>query len=415
MEQVCYSKLMKKRGRIIGRKTFLVFAFITLIHIGAFLLIRSRDLFIDEHYHYRQIVRFMQGDSTPDPLLSMIPGYHWTVVGLAQLFRIEKFSDIRVISFMLNLITIPVFYFAAKQIQKESAVIKTLQYSFFPILFPYFSLIYTDIFSILFILITLYAIFAKRYQMAGIVISTSIFARQNNIFWLIFFLLFIFAKEFGYRLSGKLLRRFLQMTYTFIPGLILIAAFLYLNKGMTVGDRQLMYLNITNQSNIFIIGVLGLFLFIPLVFSYRYKMAQLIWRYKKYSFLLIGAFFIFQKLFTNTHPYNQTPYFLHNALAIYSTQDLGRKLAFFILLALSLIWLSVVELKERAGYLLYPMTFLFLLPIWFMEWRYYMIPYVIFLLLRKVREDRTEYALSIYFILLSFYLYQGVLREKFFL
>lgn len=406
---------MEVINKIIRSKTVFLFVFITTIHIGAFLVIRNYDLFIDEHYHYRQIVRFMGGDRTPDLLLSMIPGYHWTVVGLAKLLHISRFQDIRVISFVLNLLTIPIFYFTAKRIEKDSAFIKTLQFSVFPLLFPYFSLIYTDIFSVLFILLTMWAVYSKHYPLAGIVISLSIFARQNNIFWLIFFILFIYVKEFKAKISGEFIRRFMPKIYTFIPGIFFFAAFLFINKGMTIGDRQLMYLNFMNQSNIFIISVLVMLLFIPLVFSYRYRMIKRIWQYKKYSLLLIPAFILFQMLFSNTHPYNQSLYFLHNALAVFFTQNIVRELFFFAVFILSLVWLSVVGFKEKACYLLYPITFLFLLPVWFMEWRYYMIPCVIFLILREKMGVKTEYALLLYLILISAYFYQGMLREKFFL
>src|SRR3989338_173494 len=393
----------------------LVFLTIFLIHTGAFILIRDHSIMIDENYHYRQIVRFLSGDFRPDPLLSMIPGYHAILAAGARILHVSRFQDIRLIGFLINVLTIPIFYLTAREIDRQNALVKTLHYSFFPLIFPYFSLIYTDIFSLLFILLSLFTLYKKHYLASGIIASVSILARQNNIVWLIFLFLFIYIKKFGWHISRTNLIIHLSRTYTFVLGPLLLCEFLILNGAMTIGDRQLMYLNLLNQSNIFIIIFLFPFLFLPLLLSYGHDMVKLLWKYRVYIILLVPVFFIYYKLFTNTHLYNQAPFFLHNALILYFTGDTLRKLIFFSVLVMAVLFLLVVKLKEKAGYLLYPITAIFLIPIWFMEWRYYITSFVLFLLFRETRGWKVEYGLFLYFLIFSFYFYSGIFRFIFFL
>jgi len=58
------------------------------------------------------------------------------------------------------------------------------------------------------------------------------------------------------------------------------------------------------------------------------------------------------------------------------------KVAFFMPVALAVLWLRTVGLREH-WWLLYPFTVLFLLPAWLIEQRYYLIPLALFLLARK--------------------------------
>ena len=51
----------------------------------------------------------------------------------------------------------------------------------------------------------------------------------------------------------------------------------------------------------------------------------------------------------------------------------------FLPIGCALLFLSEVTLRERPFVLLYPTTFLFLLPMWLIEQRYYFIPFAFFL------------------------------------
>jgi alpha-1,2-glucosyltransferase len=405
-------KFINNRLRI---QTLLAFAAVATVHIGAFVLIRNHGLFIDEGYHFRQITSFLGGNFKPDPMLSMIPGYHWTIVVIAKIIHVSRFEDIRLISFILNLLTIPIFYLAARKIDPKTALIRCVQYSFFPLIFPYFSMIYTDTFSLLFILTTVWLIYIKRYRWAGLVISLSILARQNNIFWLLFFFLFIYVKKYGRQISGNRLVKHLTQTWGFFIGIILFLEFYIINKGITVGDRAVMYLNFANQGNTFTIPGLFILLFLPLIFPYGKDVLQW-WRKNiKKSIFIIPAFLIYWRFFTNTHPYNQSGYFLHNILAIKVTYDAPHKIFFSLLILAALSLISRIRLKDKASYLIYPFTIVYLLPIWFLEWRYYVVPYILFLLFREPKGWKTELALTVYFLVISVYFYQGTIRGAFFL
>src|SRR3990167_10851126 len=111
---------MRSIKGIIGKRDLLILVGIICVHFLFFFLIRDHGMMMDEHYHYRQIVRFIGGDFTPDPELPMIPGYHYVISGIGKIFNLLEHSYygavsyFRFISLIISLGIIPVFYLVAR-------------------------------------------------------------------------------------------------------------------------------------------------------------------------------------------------------------------------------------------------------------------------------------------------------------
>src|SRR3990167_5910067 len=119
--------------KLILRRFIPVISIIFIIHFLAYFLIKDHGLMVDENLHYSQITGFIRRNYALSPGLAMLPGYHFVIAAVAQIVKASSIPAIRLISLLFNLISIPVFFLIARKIDHKSALLKTVQYSFFPI------------------------------------------------------------------------------------------------------------------------------------------------------------------------------------------------------------------------------------------------------------------------------------------
>ena len=424
MNQESRKKIFSYVYPMIHDSCFLILL-IVFVHLSAFLYIKDNGLMMDEHYHYNQIRRFMQGNFTLDPLLPMVPGYHFAVSSIGKTLNIQNISYydaipfVRGISFILGLLSIFFFYLCARILTPNEGVLRTIQYSFFPLLFPFFPLLYTDMFSLAVIFLAFWLFLMRRYLLSAIIGALSILVRQNNIFWVGFFVATEIFSELLTNKSTRLPRekiiRTIRRLWPYILVPVAIGGFLIVNGRLSMGENTMVRLSFFHFNNLFLILFLFFFFFAPDILA-RGKQ-YLVFVKNKWIFLIpvIFLFIPFQVFFVNNHPLNQGTFFLHNLLMATFTSTILLKLIFFIIMVLSLIYLFKVRLIDRQYILLYPFTFAFLLPIWFVEQRYYMIPFSFFLLLRKHGSKRAETATVVLYIAASLYLFWGISHWRFFI
>ena len=134
------------------KEVIVLLAFILTIQIVVFLLFKDFRIIQDEYYHFNQIYRYLSGDYSLNPALTTIPGYHVLIATVLRIFQTNSLGAARLVSFIISLSSIIIFYLLAEHIDRKSSGIKTLQYSFFPLALPLFPLVYTDIFSMTLVL-----------------------------------------------------------------------------------------------------------------------------------------------------------------------------------------------------------------------------------------------------------------------
>ncbi len=118
--------------------------------------------------------------------MNVIPGYHAAVaLALWATGRTGLFSA-RLVSTLISAVTVLVFYLLAWKVEGRSALVRTLQFAFFPIIFPFFSLVYMDVLALMLVLLGFYFVLHRRYALAGLAGILSVLARTNNISWLAF-------------------------------------------------------------------------------------------------------------------------------------------------------------------------------------------------------------------------------------
>lgn len=386
---------MKARQPVI---LFFVLSFTCLV---SFFYFKSTPLLVDEEDNYPQILNFINLNFTLLEI-SAVPGYHFMMAMLAKVFGFLAVEAIRGISLLFSFFSVVVFYWVANKISTESSVIKTLQYFFFPILFIFFFLLYTDVASILFTLLAFLFVLKKQYHVAGMFGILSMCMRQNNVMWLGFMVLYIFFENYSLKLNTRIAISFLKDIWVFVVGFILFMAFVIINGGVAVGDSASHPAFQINTGNIFYFLFCFFVLFLPMHISNLPKVFQLL----KTNKAVLGTTFVLLMLyiftFRNDHPYNNISphYYVRNRILIYATSSALLKTIFFLPIAYSVFSIWITPLAKKSHYLLYPFTFLFLLPSWLIEQRYYFIPFVFFLLFKKESKRTTEYATIAYYILI---------------
>ncbi len=391
--------------KVLSKKQLLLFMIIVIILIVTFIFIRNTELLVDEKPHFAQIKVFSEGNTNINPDLTTIPGYHVLSAVIASVFSLTTISSIRLITLLYSLLFVFSAILVLNKVNKKTSKIKLLQIVFLPIIFPFLFLIYTDILSATLVLLTVYLMLNKKYTFAGLVDILSILIRQNNIIWLAFLAIYIYYENFGIKFNLEILRNALKKLWVFVAGFIGFIIFIIWNKGITMGDNLMHPSFSLHTGNIFFMLFIFFFLFLPMNIANFQKVLKII-KKKKTIIISLLLFVIYLITFVNNHPYNIQwgEYFLRNRILIYFTSTIYLKILFFIPILYSVLSLSVTKLQKKSHYLIYLFSLLYLIPHWLIEQRYYIIPFMLFIIFKRNNTKWIEYITIIIYILTAYIL-----------
>jgi alpha-1,2-glucosyltransferase len=331
-----------------------------------------------------------------DPGLDTSPSYSMVIWGISSVLRSPTVSDLRLFTCILGLASVAAFYCCATKIDDKVALIRTFDYFLLPILFPYFFLIYTDPFAMLFLLLAVYGYLDKQYSLAGICSGLSVLIRQTHIIWVCMLLTMIYVDTYGFRLSWTALREHVKQCWSFVLVIAGFSIFVLMNGGVAIGSPLYHPFLILRTENVFFSLFIFSFLFLPFYLS---RLPE-IYRLLKHQplFLLAGLIVagVYLSLFTVDHPYNLSLFFLRNHFLQIFTSNVLLKTLLFIPIFLAILSLAVSALGSRSQYLLYPFWLLALLPLWLIETRYYIPLMALFLLFKKPEPPALERRLLMY-------------------
>lgn len=384
----------------IDKKYWLVALFLLLaVSVWLGVIFFGDSSYADESDHLRQIHRFMKGNYEMMSSITTLPGYHLVVAFFANFFDNLKTKHIRLISLALSLFSIPIFYLTAKKLKAENPLLKTFQYVFLPISFFYFPLVYTDIFSLLWILTAFYFALGKKYSLSAFFLLISLLVRQNNIVWVAFFWVYTYISENKFSFSWKKIADHLKHGGGYVAIAVLFLVFTWMNKGVSIGDRERQQVGFYMGNIYFFLALVG-FLFLPVLFSYFNKFNRSVFKKNIIWGALAGIVFACLFIFSPpvVHEYNMKMKFLRNIILWFAYH----KYVWAYALAIFLGCISLVLLKfEKKSLIFLPFAAACLFPSLLVEQRYSIIPLVLVLLFRKELGFKTESAILLYFILLS--------------
>lgn len=392
---------------------------IILLSIGGLCITFQKEQVADEPIHYWQIEKFNNHNYVMQKSLTVIPGYHYIISELMLLFGIFTFDAARIITTLfLTLTLIPAFYAITQSWRK------TLQLYFFPLMFIFYFLVYTDLTSLLFVVMGVMALHFRKYRMSGIFFILSMLIRQNNLVWLIFGAVYIILEECIESKSWKILNmqsliKLFKKGWTYILGIVLFGIFIIINKGLVIGDRSSHPFGLYT-TNIYYLLFLTFFMFMP---SILFKLKDIVSWMKSHKIISINIIVVGIILallnFSNTHWYNNTTYqgsilntgILHNIILSIAVSSPLTKILFFIPVIIGIFYIIVSRLKKPIYYLIYPFSILTIIESQMVDSRYYIIPFTLFIIFREEGTEREEYYLLGYFILLALVMFLGILRH----
>lgn len=390
------------------------FAFsIALLSITTLLLLKNAYLFGDELIHYQTIKDFTNLKISDDTFLrdAKFPGYAALIGVLRRILNIDSIFGTRVINFIISSFCIYVFYLISKKRDAINARIKTLQFFFFPLVFIFFFLLYTDILSLFLLLLSFYFIQNKNYSLSGIPAILSILVRQNNIIWVLF-LLFLVIRE-----NRGTLMKYFKSSWIYILGIFSFLAFVFINKGTTIGEVNKTYQPVSIHSeNFFFFLFLSFFLFFPsIVLSFK-TILKFLKNKAVFTFIVI-LFIIYFVSFKADHPWNSImfSYYVRNDILHFILRNDLIKITFFIPMAVSIIYFLSIKLHDNYKLLFFSFGIIFLTMSWLVDPRYYIIPFTFLLLLKNGESKKIEFLTIILYMLLSFGIFFATLNRSFFI
>jgi len=403
--------MAKKSNDRIKNISFLAFAFFVLA--CGFWIVRHMIPIADEELHYKQIMGIVEGRNYFPDKCPYLPGYHWTMACFSMLVHQAYGITMRIFTTLLSFLSVTSFFFLAKKIDPESAIRKSLLFVFFPFFLPFFPLIYTDIYSMMFIFLSMIFALKGRFWISGLVGILGLLVRQNNIIWVLFIALIAYFEHCPPQQRWKDIKSWIPKFTFFFLAIALTIAFALWNKGLVLGDRTHHELSLT-CGNLFFMLFLFFFLFLPHNLSNFPKIVRFLKDNKLMWLVLAEIFLVYFLFFKANHPYNQMGRFFRNLFLWEILRTPVSKSLYFLPIAYSILSLCVTPLKSRSFYLLYPFTILFLIPLPLIEIRYEFIPLALFLLFKEPDSERiTVFTLATYVVPSAIIIY-SMTAEMFF-
>jgi alpha-1,2-glucosyltransferase len=384
--------------------------FIFALMAVCFLVARTMELRVDEANHLGQIQRYLAGNYVTTSTAS--GGFHGTAAIFAWLTGHSGRESIRLFVLLVSGATILTFRSLVKSFEPQASTVRTLQFAMFPLLFPFWFLIYTDVLALLLLLLAVLALTRDRFHVTAILATLSVAVRQTYVVWLAMLGVWTAVVNFAGPLR-QLARR--GMSFGIAAALFLL--FVIANDGVAIGDRDSHPEMELHTENLLFMLVCFFLMFFPLIMS---KLKQIV---RLHPAVLMGGALASVGLFFGTfrvdHPYNHNvvtqEIFLRNTMLEAMTSSTLARVTTSVAIALAVLSLFVIRLRQPVHYLIYPFAALSVVPVWLIEQRYYFPAFALFMLFRESASPSVERAMVVVNGLVAIYLFEGVVRGLFFL
>lgn len=410
------------------------FVMITVFIVLGYIAMKDFGLTADEGWHANQITMFVQGNWAMDSGLTTIPGFHAIVAFVAMIVGEHSLGFLRFVSMIISLAGMVACRCILLRTTPHLVSVRLWQVALLPILFPFFFLLYTDVTALTLVLWGIVFFLDRRYATAFILIGLSVLVRQMNIIWFLFVIIAWLMQEHRttflplslhhgdtkkiMAVLGRIrFKKQDQLRIALVLSIILLfVIFVILNGGVAIGDQGAHPFPGIHLGNIFFMSGIFTVLFFPHVLSTLPSIARHIRHTPWVIPALVALFIVYMITAWNSHWYNQDihSYFIHNRLLAFTTLSPWTQVGVFGLMALGIASFMTTRL-QRPWTLLLHATILCLLPSWLIEQRYYIIPYVLFLLFRVPSSLRIERSMVLYEALLCGILFWIIIERSLFL
>ncbi|WP_347332560.1 hypothetical protein [Marinimicrobium locisalis] len=377
----------------------------------------------DEGFHAPQIWHYYQGGTDHFDNITVPTTYHY-VIGFVMR-QIGYYHDylLRLTSLLVALCVLPVFYQSVRRYLPEHAGVRTQQLFFTPLMFPYFFMIYTDLWALLFVATCFYFTLGRRYILGGLAALVAVLLRQDSIIWVGLAYLLVATENLEFRrplpikpLLGNAFKRGAPLALV----LLLFLGFVIYNGGVAVGDRTAHQISQFNISNLYVLLTCAWLLFFPLCIQQAGRILALrhcpkVWPWV--VLLVLGGFLFYMGTFSNPHPYNNTlfHFFMHNGLMYLMSEYVLFRALLYIPIAWMALTLCVMPYPDKRCYWLLLVAPIAVISHPLIEPRYYFPIYLLIQLWRPAMNTTAEWFTLAYYIVAASFIMYGTVTGWFFL
>jgi len=374
----------------------------------------------DEGFHGPQIWHYYTGGTTHFDNITMPSTYHYIIGFIVR--QIGYYHDylLRLINLSVALILLPVFFLAVRRYQPTLAHWRTLQLFFAPLVFPYFFLIYTDLWALLFVTLCFYCSFNRYFGWAAMTGLMAVLIRQDAIIWVGLAYLWILTDGLHWRRPWPIKAALSNGLLLGGPMLLLFVAFVVFvihNGGVALGDADAHQVHHYNINNLYVFLFCAWLLFLAPCIQQLPKIVRLLRHRPWVALLLLAGFVLYMGSVSNPHGYNNTlfSFFLHNGLLYLMNELLWFRALLYLPIAWMVLTLIVMDYPDQRCYWMLLIIPVAVIAHPLVEPRYYFPAYVLINLWRPALPPAAEVATLVGYIPLAGFIMYGSVTGWFFL
>lgn len=371
---------------------------------------RTRGAYSDETVHMQQVGQFCDGGRTQHPRLTTFPGVHAIIAAVGTVAGDCSWTTARavetVFGFTASMLALSVLW----SLSSEFVALRTLQFYYLPLAFPFQFFVFTDIPSLACALAALLSMLRRRWVLASVLAVIGVALRQSNIVIPIFLGLVALMRHDKSGSTFAWLRGYLSKVW--LSGLLLacFATFVLYNGGVAVGDRGRHSTGVHAGNVYFALALLSCVALpanLENLWKHRARLAM-----PSFFVLLAVAYVVYQVWFTVDHPFNlktRTP-FARNEVLHWASASLFNKTLFFVPIGFGLATLWVTALVSRQFWPVYLIALIGLVPEPLIETRYGMLAIAFWSLLRRDTSWAAECASALWNAAISLFLLDRIVH-----
>ena len=363
-------------------KTGIVLA---VVFIAAQTLFTSRATvnmprYSDEDIHFRQIERMCNGNAELDRGITMLPGFHVISAWLATALGQCNEATVRRLNVVWGLGATALGFLILLTLRSRTVAGRLIGIHFLPVAFPYYFCIYTDILALTLVLLAVYLALNERWKTAGVVGALGVIVRQTNALVLLLIALLALVEQDKTARAHQWLRAYASKTWTVALGVLGVAAFVYVNGGVAIGDRDRHEAGLHVGNLIFtllLVGMVALPVSVERIWQNRQRLAA-----PAFWLALLVLYSAHMSLFKLEHPYNTQVNFLRNVVVVWAAKSLLTKTLLFVPVSFGFAAIWVTPMARRSCWVIVPVCLMSLLPEALVEQRYSIVPLCLWMLVR---------------------------------
>jgi len=351
--------------------------------------------------------------------ITALPLYHIVLASIGLLTN--AYQVLRLANVFCLLILVPVFAKIHMLLYGREDFFKQLSFVFFPIAFTHAFLIYTDYPALFFVVLALYFELEKIHWLSALTLIAGFCVRQSVAPWIVFVPLIGRAVSAPSISLREALRTFdisqLKKRWLHLAALAGIAAFVIVNHGFSMGDKEAQGTGKFSIGNILVFYLFAFFFFLPGAIANIKEHARALIKSEAAVMALLAVFALFMLLYgPPVHPYNEwlthrgTQFFVRNNIVHWTMDNLWLRVLGFACATIGFLEINR-PLRKDIARILTVASIVAVAPFNVTDVRYAMVPFAFYVILRDEKNPTVAKVQTVWLFVVSLAWFWAVRKE----